>query len=239
MLKFMENLYEVRKLRKNVCYTKNSVMYFKWAFPTANGDFNLTYAEKVNKSALKEISSETQYYKTILVSSLPGLDKKYPEDLELKEETIVYGLERHQPFPIDNSLSVKIVKNKEDLLLWSKVTAQIYSKYDADFIFESFKTDLRRKYANYFIFYKNAEPIGVSQVIRGAGYSGVYWVGILPKHRKHGYGTELTKQTLNYEIKHKHHRFLLAASELGLIIYKKLGFKPLEKLYEYNLRNRP
>lgn len=53
MLKYMENLYEVRVQRKNICYIKDGVMYFKWAFPTAKGGFNPTYAEKVNKTILK------------------------------------------------------------------------------------------------------------------------------------------------------------------------------------------
>ena len=42
MLKFIENLYEVRILRKNICYAKNSVLYMKWAFPTENGGYNPT-----------------------------------------------------------------------------------------------------------------------------------------------------------------------------------------------------
>ena len=57
----------------------------------------------------------------------------------------------------------------------------------------------------------------------------------MAKYRKKGLGTELTTQTLNYEIAHKHYKFILAASDLGLIIYKKLGFKPVETIYEYKL----
>ena len=236
MLKFIENLYEVRTLRKNVCYVKNSVMYFKWAFPTGKGGFNLTYTDMLDKKLLKEILAETKNYKTVLTSSLRYLDKKYPEFLEKPEETIIYGLVQTTPFSVNEQFVYKLVQSKEDLLLWGQLASQVYTDYDADFIFESFKTDIRKKYASYFIFYEKGKPVGVSQVIRGAGYSAVYWVGVLEQYRKKGFGTELTKCTLNYEIKHKRCRFLLSATEVGLKIYQKLGFKASETLYEYPLR---
>ena len=236
MLKFMENLYEVKVQRKNVCYIKNDIMYGKWAFPTAKAGFNPTYTEKVNKSILKEILTETRNYKTNLATSLPDLDKKYPDDLEFIEETIVYGLEQKEFFPTDKKLTLKTVKTKEDLILWGQIASQVYDKYDTDYIYESFKTDIGKEYATYFIFYKGTKTVGVSQVIRGGGCSAVYWVGILSEYRKQGLGTELTKQTLNYEIEHKRCKFILSASELGLLIYQKLGFKPVETFYEYNLK---
>ena len=62
----MENLYEVKVQRKNVCHIKNGIMYGKWAFTTAQGGFNPTYTEKVNKAALKEILTETRNYKSTL-----------------------------------------------------------------------------------------------------------------------------------------------------------------------------
>lgn len=158
--------------------------------------------------------------------------------LELSEKVIVYGLEQKQLIPTDNKLTLKIIKTKEDLILWGQIASKIYNKWNTDSIYESFKTDLRKKYANYFIFYKNKNPVGISQVIRGGGCSAVYWIVVLDKYRKKGYGTEVTIQTLNYEISHKHHKFILTTSDLGLIIYKKLGFKPLETFYEYNMNIR-
>ena len=238
MLKYMENLYEVRLQRKNICYIKDGVMYFKWAFPIARSSLNPTYTEKVNKTILKNIIAETQDYKTLLASPLENLHKKYPDDLEFSEKAIVYGLEKKTPFDTAETLKLKIVKSKEDLMLWGRIASKIYDKWDTDSIYESFKTDLRKKYATYFIFYKGTKAVGVSQVIRGGGCSAVYWIGILAEYRKQGYGTEVTKQTLNYEICNKHYNFILTASDLGLIIYKKLGFKPVETFYEYNIKTR-
>lgn len=236
MLHYMENLKEVRKLRKNVCYTKNAVTYFKWAFPTAQGGWNQTHAEKINQTIIKEILKETQNYKTILTSADDNLDKKYPKYLKKTEKDIVYGLEQTKPFATENTLTVKTVKTKEDLILWGQLASKVYSQYDTDFIYESFKTDLRKSYADYFIYYQNKKPVGIAQVIRGGGYSAIYWVGVLEEYRKKGLGAELTKQTLNYEIARKRYKFLLTASELGLKIYKKLGFKPMETFYEYELK---
>ena len=81
MLKYMENIYEIKQIRKNVCYIKNDVMYGKWAFPTAKPDWTITYADKVNKKVLKEILTETQNYKTNLSSSQENLHEKYPDYL--------------------------------------------------------------------------------------------------------------------------------------------------------------
>ncbi|MDD4555712.1 MAG: GNAT family N-acetyltransferase [Alphaproteobacteria bacterium] len=236
MLKYMENLYEIRNLRKNVCHIKNSVMYSKWTFPTANGSFNPTYIEKLDKQILEEILFETQNYQTILQSPKEDLDKNFPDVLETGEEIIVYGLEQKTPFLVDERLTLKLVKNKTDLLLWGRIASQIYSSFDADFIYASFKKDLKKDYATYFIVYKDKVPVAVSQIIRGGGYSAVYWVGVLEKHRGAGLGKELTKLTLNYEIQNHRYKFLLTASEQGLKIYEKLGFKPVEKFYNYKFK---
>lgn len=233
---YFKNLYEVSVKRKNVCCIKNNVTYVKWAFPTAKAGYNPTYAEKINKSVLKDILTETKNYKSVLLTPLPDLDKKYSNELEFSEKSVVYGLDRKDLFSIDKKLTFKTVQTKDDLLLWGSVASQIYTHCDTDFIYESFKTDIGKKYATYFIFYKGNKPVGVSQVIRSAGCSAVYWIGVLDKYRKQGYGTEITKQTLNYEIANKRYQFVLTASELGLIIYKKLGFTPQETLYEYNLK---
>lgn len=235
MLKYMENLYEVSVKRKNACSTKNNVMYVKWAFPIARGGLNPTYSDKINKTTLKNILMETQDYRTALLSSVENLHKKYPTELRFVEKAIVYGLEQKTPFATTKRLTFQTVKTKEDLRLWGRIASKIYDSWDTDSIYESFKTDLGKKYATYFIFYKGKTPVGVSQIIRGAGYSAVYWIGVLEKYRKQGLGAELTKLTLNYEIAHKHYQFILTASKLGLIIYKKLGFKPVETFYEYEL----
>ena len=236
MLKFIENLYEVRILRKNICYAKNSVLYMKWAFPTENGGYNPTYTEKMNETILKEILTETQNYKTVLDSPDAKIAKKYSQYFAKPEKVIVYGLDAKTPFTTDETLTMKAVKTKDDLILWGQLASKIYPHHDTDFIYESFKTDLNKSYASYFIFYKDKVPVGTSQIIRGAGYSAVYWVGVLEAYRKHGLGKELTKKTLNYEIMHKRYNFLLTASKLGLKIYKKLGFKPLETFYEYKFK---
>ena len=238
MLKYMENIYEIKQLRKNVCYIKNGVMYGKWGFPTAKADWTVTYADKVNKKVLKEIFIETQNYKTDLSSTQKDLHKKYPDNLEFRKKIVVYDLERKTPFAMLEKLKLETVSTRKDLMLWSRLVAEIYENCDADFIYESFNMDIGKKYATYFIFYKGRKPVGVSQIIRGAGYSAVYWVGVLSKYRKQGYGTELVKQSLNYEINHKRNKFMLTASELGLAIYKKLGFKPTDVFYKYAIKGK-
>ena len=115
----------------------------------------------------------------------------------------------------------------------------IFPKYAAQLALEvrtNKEPTKAKSYADYFIYYQNKKPVGIAQVIRGGGYSAIYWVGVLEEYRKKGLGAELTKQTLNYEIARKRYKFLLTASELGLKIYKKLGFKPLETFYEYELK---
>ena len=211
-------------------------MYGKWAFPTANPGWTVTYADKVNRKVLKEIILETRNYKTNLSSPQENLHKKYPDNLEFLKKVVVYDLEKKTPFETTEELELKIVSTKEDLMHWGRLTSKIYDECDADFIYESFKVDVGKKHATYFIFYKGSNPVGVSQVIRGAGYSAVYWVGVLNEYRKQGYGTELVKQSLNYEISHKRNKFMLTASELGLIIYKKLDFKPMDVYYQYAIK---
>lgn len=236
MSDYIENLYEVSQHRNKDCCIKDDIRYVKWSFPVAKGGLNPTYAEKVNKSILKNIVKETEDYKTVLLSPLESLHKKYPDELEFSEKVIVYGLEQEKVFAIAQNLQLKIVKSKDDLRLWGRVASKIYNTWDTDSIVESFKMDLRKKYATYFIFYKGSKPVGVSQVIRGAGCSAVYWIGVLDEYRKKGFGTEITKRTINYEIEHKRTKFVLTPSDLGLIIYRKLGFKPVDSFCEYKIK---
>ena len=238
MLKYMENIYEIKQIRKNVCYIKNDVMYGKWAFPTAKPGWTVTYADKVNKKILKEILIETQNYKTNLSTPQRNLHEKYPDNLDFIKEVIVYDLEKKTPFETSEKLTLKTISTKEDLMHWSIIASKIYNECDADFLYESFKMDIGKKHATYFIFYKENKPVGVSQVIRGAGYSAVYWVGVLDEYRKQGYGTELVKPSLNYEISHKRNKFMLTASELGLIINKKLGFKTMDVYNQYSIKRK-
>ena len=126
MLKYMENLHEVNVQRKNICYIKDGVMYSKWAFPIARGGLNPTYAEKINKTVLKNIFTETQNYKTVLASPLENLHAKYPDELDLSKKVIVYGLEQKQLIQTNNNLTLKIVRTKEDLILWGQIASKIY-----------------------------------------------------------------------------------------------------------------
>ena len=163
MLKYMENLYEVSIKRKNACSTKNNVMYVKWAFPIARGGLNPTYSDKINKTTLKNILTETQDYRTALLSSVENLHKKYPTELRFVEKAIVYGLEQKTPFATTKRLTFQTVKTKEDLRLWGRIASKIYDSWDTDSIYESFKTDLGKKYATYFIFYKGKTPVTLAK----------------------------------------------------------------------------
>ena len=147
---------------------------------------------------IKNIIKETQNYKTILMSPLENLHIKYSSELDFAEKVTVYNLEKKTPFKIVEKLKLKTVETKEDLLLWGRLAYSIYDKYGADFIYESFKMDIGKKHATYFIFYKGSKPVGISQIIRGAGYSAVYWVGVLPEYRRKGYAYEATTALMQY-----------------------------------------
>jgi ribosomal protein S18 acetylase RimI-like enzyme len=82
----------------------------------------------------------------------------------------------------------------------------------------------------YFIAYLDGEPVASSLLYIGAGVAGLYWIGTIPKARRRGIATALTRHTLQHAQSLGHDRAILQASDAGVSIYRSLGFKAYGKI---------
>ncbi len=127
---------------------------------------------------------------------------------------------------------VEIIKieNIETLKIWNDI---ILTGFDfpkevrSDFFFESFSFILLkdRVSASAFLAYYNGNPVASSLVLYKAGVAGIHLVTTLEEARGKGIGTAITLAPLNEAKKLGYETAILHSTEMGLNMYKRMGFK--------------
>jgi GNAT superfamily N-acetyltransferase len=79
----------------------------------------------------------------------------------------------------------------------------------------------------------NGEPIATAELFLGAGVAGIYGVVTVPEARRQGIGAALTLSPL-LEARAMGYRIgILHSSEMGLELYRRLGFQEYCKMSHY------
>jgi GNAT superfamily N-acetyltransferase len=78
------------------------------------------------------------------------------------------------------------------------------------------------------------EPVSIVALVRCAGVVGVYSLGTLPDHRRHGYGEALLRAAVAQMLGDAHNEpLVLESTEAGYPLYRRLGFKDVTKFTVY------
>jgi ribosomal protein S18 acetylase RimI-like enzyme len=126
-------------------------------------------------------------------------------------------------------LEVELVNDAESLQKWSEVATAASSmpEFVARPMFDFFSTlgfgkasPMRNYYGRL-----NGEVISTSSLFLGAGVAGIYNVAALPKARRQGIGTAMTVEPLREARALGYRVGVLISSQLGVGVYRKLGFE--------------
>jgi len=145
-----------------------------------------------------------------------------------------------KPIDVEITLKAKLCETKEDLALCGKLVNLTY--VEGDQVYSDMSTVYDRAIVNsfgtpnneFYIFYEDETPIGTGQVEWDEKSAGLNTIGVLGKHRKKGYGKQITKFLLE-KVKGKDVYIQTEKDSFVEKLYGKLGFDKLFCVNYYNL----
>lgn len=172
-----------------------------------------------------------------------------PENIEriFKNKRLIH-LERNSLMYLDMSSLDNNLKKKDDFYIkeidglkslkdWTKLNAICFSMTrDIQRFITNSNADLflnKSISGKHFIAYYKDKPVGTSSVFFANGVAGIYNVTTAPEARGKGFGEAITRATLASGEKAGYTFAILQATEKGLPVYKKIGFKANEDMDYY------
>ena len=149
-----------------------------------------------------------------------GLEK------ETDEYAMFCDLSNFQEFELDENISVKHVKTRQELLDFIE-TISLYDKHISEFLDnELIISDQVRTKNPMFVSYIDGKPVGIGALHFNNEIAGIYDI-ITPENlRGKGIGTNIMKFLMNYAYKQNVRNLCLSASsDSGFRIYERLGFR--------------
>lgn len=175
--------------------------------------------------------------KTHLTDRLRVFLKSLRLDEVGREPGLVLNLAQYVTAPIDNQESIRIVTSKKELqsyayilsLNWSPPDQHLIAYYD-----RVSKTILKQDGLVLACYYVNDEPVATVELFPTDNKTvGIYNLSTHTGHRGKGIGTALMNFVLNLAKERGYEQAVLLASEDGVNIYRKLGFKETSLFFEF------
>jgi GNAT superfamily N-acetyltransferase len=142
--------------------------------------------------------------------------------------------EKEDPF----HLSAYLIRNYSELQHYAEVVAANWTPPDQNIIdyFQTVSDHILNKHNHILLaaYYENEKPVAVLEMFpSNAETVGIYGLATLKKFRGRGIGTSLLTFALNHAKRLGYHWAGLQASEKGLGLYKRMGFKVYTTYYEF------
>jgi len=145
----------------------------------------------------------------------------------------LHALNEDLPQP---DLKIELVDDAESLKTWSQIVTTGFAmpSFVADALFDFWRSVGfgASPVRNYYGLLKG-ETVTASTLFLGAGVAGLYNVATLPAARRQGVGTAITLETLREARALGYRNGVLFSSELGVGVYRELGFQEYCKIGHY------
>ncbi len=186
---------------------------------------------KINNAPWNVVITE-QFISSKLERSLKNINFSFAGN----SEAMFIALNNQNKRDIANSIDIRSVSDKLDQWLQPLIGA-----FDLTFKVMRQYADVHemalKNKANFhhFTLFLDKVPISSLTLSLQTNIARIHDVGTLPEYQNKGYGTRLVQYAMNEAINMSAEYCFLEASESGISVYQKLGFKPLFKNKTYSL----
>lgn len=135
---------------------------------------------------------------------------------------------------MSNKLKVDVINSIEGLKFWINVVSTAFNiKIDLEFL----KLFLDDENTRFYLGFYNKKYVSALILYLSAGVAGLHAVSTLSEHRGKGFGYSISRSALIDAYNSGYKIAVLQASNLGEVIYRKLGFKKYCNIYSYELKD--
>ncbi|GAC1425899.1 MAG: hypothetical protein NVSMB54_11300 [Ktedonobacteraceae bacterium] len=143
----------------------------------------------------------------------------------------------HEVLPSRPELVIKEIENLETLKIQRDISLRGFgsTQEEAQTYYDNFAANGFGKGTpwHHYIAWLNDTPVGISSLLLHAGIAGIYGVATLAEARKQGVGAALTLHAMYEARTAGYHIAILAPSQIGLHMYRTLGFQEIGMTYYY------
>lgn len=194
----------------------NAINYFK--------ERNLAYCAWINDENLTE--SVQDFFSQLLLTS------------QGEEVGMLLDLDRYEPVESEKHQYIIQVQNQEQLMAYARVIAENWTPPDEN-VLKYY--DLTSHYyiepgidVRLFVYYHHNQPVATLELFASDEDTvGIYGLATLEDTRGQGIGSALMTHALNESKRLNYKSVVLQASEDGIGIYRRLGFKDVTKYTEF------
>lgn len=209
---------------------------------------NVVVCSQLPQVDIEDIFEEAMaHFRELNVSRLSWLIEENVHAEDVKNHLLSHGLILRDSFAVEmaadlralpddsllpDGLSILPVENRDTLQQWIRVASSGFgvAEKNENAWCDIFDNVVFAPPFQTYLAFLNHKPVATAQLFAFAGVAGVYNITCLPEARGRGIGTALTVAPLLAARKMGYRVGILQASELGLNVYRKLGFQEYGKL---------
>jgi GNAT superfamily N-acetyltransferase len=135
-----------------------------------------------------------------------------------------------------SALTITQVNDIGNLKIWCHVTAIGYGFPEgwAQVLLDWFTRDIDlRQPLKFYLGWLEGKPVATSLLFLAEGVAGIYFVATIPQARRQGAGFAITLKPLQIAREMGYRVGILQASEMGVSVYRRMGFKEYCKIGSY------